>query len=240
MKRTDAFMLGLTAFVAANCVSYFIRSATPYMTTWGVPAEVMFWHEEVGFPFIMFHVCAGNAFFAYWRLVNVLGNVAIATGASYIFATRFAEHLPPLWPGRSRVFRYSMGELFGGTTIACALLGLAMISQCWGHLVRNLVYIAAPVCAYAWFLCRRQASWIYLAMTALGLTLVALIINLHYEEPSSFDFDIELVVCLAVTRTLVPISGLLSLMILANVAYDVIRHYYGRGQCFRGQSLDSD
>ena len=99
MKRTDAFMLGVTIFVVANCISYFVLSGTPYVTGWGeAPGEYFRWFERIGFPFVICDVSVGGFTPGYsWSWINGLGNVAIAITVSCLFSMRLGNSVPPLW-----------------------------------------------------------------------------------------------------------------------------------------------
>jgi hypothetical protein len=185
MKRADAFMLGMTTFIAANCASYFVRSGAPYVTGWGSRPGVHGLYEGIGFPLRSFGISFGSfgPFFC-WNWTNWLGNVVVAAAVSYVLSARFANRLPPLWLGQSSAFRYSLRGLLGCMTTACVLLGIAMLSRPWGILVRNGVCLAVPIFVYGWWFYRRQLGWTRLTVAALGLTLMTLAIDLRYQEPA--------------------------------------------------------
>lgn len=248
-------MLGVTGFLWANCASYFVRSGSPYVTGWGMPPGVHVWFEEIGFPFVIYSLSIGGIvpqFRCPW--INWVGNVVVAVTVSYVLAIRLARHLPPLWPGQSRAFRYSLRGLLGTMVVVGVLLGMGTASRLLGLLVRNIVCLAGPVGVYAWCLYGRQLGWVRLTVAALGLTLMALAIDLPYQEPPidghavvnailpileptwssgsvhrvghpQLAFTTRLV-GLTVVRSVVPVFGLLSLFVIVSAAYSAVRHYH--------------
>ncbi len=255
MKRTDAFMLAVTAFVFANCISYFVRSGTPFVTGWGRPPGVDGWYEEVGFPFVLYERSLGGIVPRCRRpWINWVGNLAVAITISYFSAIYLANRLPPLWPGQSRAFRYSLRELLGSIAVFSVLLGTAMTSRPWGLLVRNIVCLAGPVCVCAWFWHRRQASWVHIAVAGVGLTLLTLALDFRYQEPPidrhaiveamlpaaepkwSSDWahwedywrrtSTRDLIVLTLVRAMVPVFGLLSLLVIGSATHSVVRQYY--------------
>jgi uncharacterized membrane protein YgcG len=255
MKRQDAFMLAVTVFVFANCISYFIRSHAPYVTGWGTRPGVGGWCEAIGFPFVVYDWSIGGIV-PYFRgsWVNLVGNLGVALAIGWLFAKYSAHRLPPLWPSASRVFQYSLIELLSVITVVGLVLGTAMLSRSWCLLVRNTVCLGGPFFAYGWSVYRRQASWIYLTIAALGLTLLTLTLDLHYQVPwidrhavleaaprltepqrwfESGDWPDDArqsltrrPIGLTIIRATVPVLGLLSFLAIVSASYSLMRQYH--------------
>jgi hypothetical protein len=243
MKRADVFMLAVTAFILANCISYFVRSGAPYVTGWGTPPWRGELSETVGFPFEMYGISFGRIRLVW---VNLLGNIGIAVVASYLFSLRFGHRLPPLWSQHSRSIRFSLRAVLGGMTITCLLLGVAMTSASVGLVVRNVVCLAGPVLGWGWLFYRQRASWASLTAVAFGVTLMTLAVDVRYQDASIEGRGILTVllswtpmcdgdwpdgfgtVCIVhpVMRASVPVFGLLSFLVIVSVTYSVIRQYY--------------
>jgi hypothetical protein len=251
MKRADAFMLGTTAFVAANCISYFVSSPTPYVTGWGCAPGRNYFSETIGFPFEVLSIGESCAPYHEWSSINLAANVVVAAIVSYFVARWLADRLPPVWPGYSRTSQYSLCGLLAIVTVVLVMLGMATKNPAWGLAVRNVTCFGGPVAIYAWYLCSRQISWMWLTVAAIGPTLLALTIDFRYQDPDIGSSQIlkavlplvqpaELTdwvaqgeyshrlfarcfVGLTVIRTVVPIFGLLSLLVLTHAAYDIVR-----------------
>jgi hypothetical protein len=248
MKRTDAFVLALTAFIFANCISYFERSGEPYVTGWGMlrPGANDI-QEAIGFPLKVYGL-AGGFLFLSW--INCLGDLVIALTASGLSSVFLAKRLPPLWPGQSRAFRYSLRALLSGVTVFCLLLGIAITSRSLGLIVRSIVCFGGPSCTCAWLLYRRQVAWVPLGIVAVGFTLITLAVDFHYQDPpidghmlinaflpfvevtspEDWSQDVEhaiarMVVGLTMIRASVPVLGLVSLFVIASAAHCIIRQY---------------
>jgi hypothetical protein len=229
MKRTDAFMLGITTFVAANCISYFVLSDAPYVTGWGQRPGWYDFFEVIGFPFVMFG--AANTQMSS-SSINCLGNLVVAVSVSYFFARHVAHRLPPLWAGYCRTFRYSLCGLLVVTTVVCFLLGIAMAGPGWGLTVRNLTCLGGPPVIYAWYLYRRAISWTWLAAVSVGLTLLVLPIDCRYDPFMDMIVSSGLYwyygglhfIAQAIIRAVVPILGLLSSFVIVHAAYEVVRN----------------
>jgi hypothetical protein len=217
MKRTDAFMLGMTAFVAANCISYFVLSRAPYVTAWG-SALGHNYYEAIGFPFeILEELIVGGEYacsYYSWSSSSIalVANVVVAAIVSCFVARWWADRLPPLWSGYSRTSQYSLRGLLAVVTIVCLVLGIGTRSLAWALAVRNLTCFVGPVATYAWYLYRRQISWVWLAIAGVGLTLLALAMDFRYQDP-----PIRFVGLTAI-RTSVPVFGLLSFLVIIHAA----------------------
>ncbi len=249
MKRSDAFMLAVTAFVLANCVSYFDRSGEPYVTGWGVPASRDEILEGLGFPFEIYILGVQGLSAFSW--LNLFGNLLVALLVSYLFSFFFAHCLPSLWPGQTRILRYPLRALLGSMTVAAVLLGLAMMCRSLGLVVRNTVCLAGPVGAVATIFYWRRASWPLLVATAVGLTLLTLAVDIRYQDPpidlhqigkaalramdltawgdreedAVWYYFTRFWVAITITRATVPVFGLMSLLVIASGTYSVIRQY---------------
>jgi hypothetical protein len=219
MKRTDAFMLGMTAFVAANCISYFARSSAPYVTVWGI--ALGYGHdryEAIGFPFEILEglIIGGEYACSYYSWssssIKLAANVVVAAIVSYSFARWLADRLPPLWQGYSRTSQYSLRGLLAVVTIVCLALGIGTRSSAWGLAVRNLTCFGGPIAVYAWYLYRRQISWMWLAVAGVGLTLLTLAMDFRYQDLPIRSAG------LTVIRTVVPVFGLLFLFVVIHAA----------------------
>jgi hypothetical protein len=245
MKHSDAFMLGMSIFIAANCISYFVYSGTPFVAGWYVnPTKTGDILEKVGFPFVVYSISIGMYS---WYPLNLAGNFAIAMIASFISANRFNRFLPPLWHDYTS-FRYSLLGLFVVTTIFCLLISIAMINQFWGHAIEILVCLCAPVLIYSWHLYSKNIGWLWLAIDAIGLTIFVLIIDIHYRKSfvslnqiikafipillldkqsglSDERWELSItrwIVGASVIRVAVPIFGLISLMVILQVIYAIM------------------
>jgi hypothetical protein len=250
MKRTDAFMLGMTAFVAANCISYFLRSRPTHMTGWGQVPGWPDWFEAIGFPFAILEIGTSIAPIYSWSSINLVANVVVAAVVSYLAARWLADRLPLLWEGYSRTSQYSLRGLLAVVTIVCLLLGFGTRSSAWGLAVRNLTCFGGPAAIYAWYLYHRQISWTWLAVAAIGLTLLAFTVDFRYQDPpisaSQFvsailpqvhpggdgsPYTVTFFGSLTVMRTVVSVFGLLSLLVFLHVGYDMMRPH--RKRCLR-------
>jgi hypothetical protein len=247
MKRVDTFMLGMSAFIFANCISYFVLSRAPYVTGWGYRPG---WHdilEEIGVPFVSYSLANG---FLSCPWINWIANFIVATTISLLFATLLADHLPLLWVGHSRDFRYSLLGLLIVVTIIGIILGIGMKYKVWGFAVRNLICFGGPYGIYAWYLYRRRLSWTWLTIAGIGLILMVLTIDFRYQQFFNMNEIVKVIlycvppdehadvadwteyaagcrtmcfVTLMIIRTVVPIFGSLSLLVIIHAAYDIVR-----------------
>ena len=238
-------MLGMSIFIAANCISYFVYSGTPFVAVWNInPTETGDIYEGVGFPFVVYSIVYGGYT---WDPVNLAGNFAIALIVSFISANWFNRFLPPLWHDYTR-FRYSLLGLFVVITIFCFLISIAMINQFWGSAIEILVCLCAPVVIYSWHVYRKNIGWLWLAIDAIGLTIFVLVIDIHYRESfvslnqmvkafipilqldkqsglSDEHWELSItrwIVGVAVIRAAVPIFGSISLMVILQAIYCII------------------
>ena len=239
MKRTDTFMLGMAAFLAANCISYFVRSELPYVTGWGMRPGSLDYIEAIGFPFAILSVAKTQTFFS---LVNFLVDLVVAILVSKFLAVYLAHRLPPLWERHCRRFRYSLRETFATATIVCLFFGVAMTGPGWGLTVRNTVCLAAPPALYPWYLHRRTLGWLRLTTAAVGLTLFVILLACRYEDPFFFGDQFRDVVdfcfrggerfgvakcnfsglhfaCLPIVRAAVAVFGAFSFLVLLHAVY---------------------
>jgi hypothetical protein len=248
MKRTDAFLLGMTAFVAANCISYFVLSDSTSVTGWGRgPGD---YSEAFGFPLEILRIGTSIAPIYSWSSINLVANVIVAAIVSYFVARWLADRLPLLWAGYSRTSQYSLRGLLAVVTIVCLMLGIGTRSSAWGLAVRNLTCFGGPVAVYASYLYRRQIGWTWLAVAAVGLMLLAFTMDFRYQDPPisanqvlhailpqvrpeghNDRYFVTFFGGLTVMRTVVPVSGLLSLLVLVHAAYDTVRPR--RKRCLR-------
>jgi len=183
MKRSDAFMVVMSAFVAVNCLSYFVHSGLPFVSGWGMRARGMEF-EALGCPLCFYCVSFGGPVaHSHWSWINLTGNVGVAVIVACAVCWRFADRLPPLWIGHAKVFRFSLIELMFAVTLACVLLGTGMISATWGLWVRNMACFVGPISVYAWHLHRSTLSWVGLTIAMTALTLIAIILGFRYEDP---------------------------------------------------------
>jgi hypothetical protein len=242
MKRSDTFMIGITAFVGANCITYFVLSPAPYVTGWGIRPGCHDFFEVVGFPFVMLSILNESRCFS---LISCFGNLVVGLVVSYFFARRLAHRLPPFWIGQHRTCRCSLCELLVVITVICLFLGVGMAGPGCGLVVRNLVCLAAPLVIYAWLLYRRNVNWAWLAISVVGLTVLALLMDYRYEEPMFFadrikgallslvgaggqgratgwGYTVPPFVALTIFRAVVPIYGLMSLLVIAHVGFNIL------------------
>ncbi len=244
MKRRDTFMLALSAFILTNCASYFVVSELPYLTGWGPrPGWCGDFGEGVGFPFVLFRAEKANLSFS---MVNGLADLAVALIVSWMFARFFSSRLPPLWVEHRRAMRVDLQEIFFLLTSACLLLGVSMAGSGYGLPARNIACFLAPPAVYAWYIYRRRLGWTRLATASVGLFGAALLIELRYSDfyftsvllresilgcvraGTAHDAVLQieralLASGLTLIRAAVPIFGLVSLLVVANVVYDSIR-----------------
>lgn len=256
MKAKDAFALSIAGFVAANCASYFIYSNKPYVTGWGVRPHATGIDEAAGFPFVSYGadwVSIVPSFF--WSWSGWLGNLVVAATASFLVAKLMARVLTPLWSDHARAFCCSGRRVVGSLLAGCLLFSICMASRRWALLVRNCVAIIGPVCVYSWWLYRRKLSWVRILVAGFAMAGFALAVDLVYQEPPIdvhaifraalpitppswdapaaehreyllLDFTREWFTITAV-RTLVPVFGLFSSLVLLNAAYVSVRARYG-------------
>ena len=240
MKRTDTFMLGMAAFLAANCISYFVRSELPYVTGWGMRADSSDYMEAIGFPFAILSVVKTQTVFS---LVNLWGDLVVAILGSTFLAGYLAHRLPPLWERHCRRFRYSLRGTFVTATLFCVFFGVAVAGPGWGLTVRNTACLAAPPALYVWYLHCRTLGWLRLTTAAVGLTLFAILLAYRYEDPFFFADRFRDVVdscfrggerlgvakwnftglhfaCVPIIRAAVPVFGIFSFLVLLHAVYD--------------------
>ncbi|MBN2579153.1 MAG: hypothetical protein JXB10_09200 [Pirellulales bacterium] len=217
MKRADAFLLGLTFFVAANCISYFVLSHPLHVAAWEI-RTVADANEKIGFPFVIFEggggFSAGGGYAWYW--LGAFGDLVTAVTAGYLFSLYVTHHLPrwlrktlfygapdrlslylahslpPLWAGHSRGFRYSLRGLLGTITAVLLLFGIGMCGPAWSVAVVGFVCLAGPITFYAWCSHRRQLSWTRLTAAAVGMVLLALTVDYSNRIPTLNRQGIEI------------------------------------------------
>lgn len=237
-------MLTMTGFAFANFISYFVRSSTPFVTVLGRPAGVPVWHEMVGVPFVLFDYSWGYIIpILHVRWINLIANFAVAFTASYVAAVSLADRLPPLWPGQSRSFRFSLLALFFIITLAGVLIAIATLSQSWGLLVRNVVCLAGPIGVYSWSMYRRRTSWVLLVVAAVGLSMLTSAVDLRYEERLFFiqpdwrtvflDWEkysngafTRSIIGVTLIRASVTVFGVLSVLLISTYTYTLLRQHF--------------
>ena len=228
MKRTDAFMLGMTAFVAANCISYFVLSGAPYVTGWDQRPGSHDFSEAIGFPFVMFSIANAKMSSPF---INCLGNLAVATFVSYLLARHLAHRLPALWMGHCRTVRCSLYGVLGVAIAVCLLLGIAMAGPGSGLAVRNVICLGGPPMIYVWYLYRRHLGWTRLVIATIGLTLLVLPIDYRYDPVLDMIVSSESYwyygglhfVGQTIIRDVVPIFGLMSLLVVVHAGGNIVR-----------------
>ena len=247
MKRSDAFMLIVTAFIAVNCGSYFVYSGVPHVTGWGIPAFGCEF-EEIGFPF-RFHIVAHGCITSHssWSWTALLGDLGVALLAAWVFSGSLATRLPPLWEEHECTLQYSLGGLLRLIAAFAVALGVGTANPACGLVVRNLLCFAGPLVAFAW--CSRcwRLGWARLAIAALSLSVVAIGLGFRYEDPridghtllaaygpheslaAAVDSNVYLpcylrhVIARTFVRAMVPVFGLMSLVMLLHTAREVLR-----------------
>jgi hypothetical protein len=248
MKRTDAFMLGVAAFMLANCASYVLRSGAPHLAGWGLlPPGRTDINEAIGFPWLVFGL-RGGLLSASWAASAA--DLAVAAVAGCLCSRCLAARLPPMWPGQSRGLCCLPQCLVSGAAVVCATAAIATGSRSLGLVMRNVICFAGPVAVYAAFRCVRRAGWGNLAIAAAVLVAAALAVDARYQSPPvgtrlaarallplawpcqpeglaavAERAYSQSVVGLTVIRTSVPVFGLLSLGAVMSAISAVARRW---------------
>lgn len=243
MRRSDAFLFGVTLCVALNCGSYFVRSDAPHVTDWGRGGGV----EEIGFPFVVVGESSrGIVAYQVRSWMGLLGNLLVSIVVGITVRFFMVDRLPPLWPGYAREHRFSLRGMLVVFALFSLLLGLSGVSSFYALLVRNMICFVGPLLVYGWCCIRRRISWSRLAVAASTLAGFTLLIDLrHGTWPvemhevlrailplplDSWDTSDALnihfarhLLGLLVVRAAVPPLGLLSLLVIAPVAPALVR-----------------
>lgn len=229
MKRSDTFILGMSAFLAANCVSYFMLSEAPYVIGWDVRLGDYDIYKSIGFPFVMFSIIQTQM---YASSLNCLGNLIVAIIVSYFFAKHVTNRLPPLWKGSDRALHFN---LYGFLIIAIVLsiiLGISMIGPGLGLTIRNIICLGGSPLIYVWLIYRRRIGWTRLASATVGLTILVFLIDCRYARLiniillswNDFSTSAKLYIFgLTIIRIIVPVFGLMSLAVIIHIGYSITR-----------------
>ncbi|MGD9125985.1 MAG: hypothetical protein PVH19_01295 [Planctomycetia bacterium] len=216
-KRVDLFAVSLTAFIAVNCLSYFVRSGMGGLPLNGFVDGV--W-DVIGFPFLALEFHKGGAWRCFWYALAA--DLSIAFLTSWLIAKFRAKKMPFQIREEAVSLRHSRQSLLVLMFCITASALVAWYAPGLREGIRDGLFFLGPIVVGTIWVTVRRLPWSWLGIAGAWLFLLATAVALYPFVGLLHYHLVHLMDC--VVSAFVPIGGILSIFALLFTMFRLLRH----------------